>query len=72
MQDNGPGIPTDELGRVFDRFYRGREADAGGSGLGLAIVRQIAAMHDAAITLSEGKATGGLRAVASFPALPSP
>ena len=72
VQDNGPGIPTDELGRVFDRFYRGREAEAGGSGLGLAIVRQIAAMHDAAITLSEGKATGGLRAVASFPALPSP
>ena len=72
VQDAGPGIPPDELERVFDRFYRGREAVAGGSGLGLAIVRQIAAMHDATITLSEGNSTGGLRALASFPALPSP
>lgn len=72
VQDNGPGIPPDERERVFDRFFRGREAAAGGSGLGLAIVRQIAAMHGGTITLSDGNAAGGVRALADFPALPLP
>ena len=69
VQDTGPGIPADERERVFDRFYRGRDAAAGGSGLGLAIVRQIAAMHAGSVTLSEGDATGGARALADFPRL---
>ena len=42
VQDRGPGIPADEIVRVTERFYRGREAPAGGSGLGLAIARQLA------------------------------
>jgi signal transduction histidine kinase len=48
VQDNGPGIPPDELPRIFDRFYRGTntgEARASGSGLGLAIARSIVEMH---------------------------
>ena len=72
LQDHGPGIPEDERERVFDRFYRGRNAEAGGSGLGLAIVRQIAEMHGATVTLSAGDAPTGLRAVASFPAAEPP
>ena len=72
LQDNGPGIPEDERERVFDRFYRGRNAEVGGSGLGLAIVRQIAQMHGATVTLSAGDAPTGLRAVASFPASEPP
>ena len=51
VQDNGPGIPPDERERVFDRFYRGRDAAAGGSGLGLAIVRQVADMHGGSVAL---------------------
>ncbi len=49
--DDGPGIPADQLGRVFDRFYRVDEARAeadgapSGSGLGLAIVKAIAESH---------------------------
>jgi len=42
VADEGPGIPADDLERVFERFYRSdpaRSADAGGAGLGLAIAR---------------------------------
>lgn len=52
VRDTGPGIPTDELPRIFDRFYRGTntgDARASGSGLGLAIVRSIVEMHGGTI-----------------------
>jgi two-component system OmpR family sensor kinase len=67
VADSGPGIPEDERERVFDRFYRGRDAPAGGSGLGLAIVRQVATLHGATVTLSE-RTGGGLVVSARFPA----
>ena len=62
VRDTGPGIPTDELPRIFDRFYRGTntgEARASGSGLGLAIVRSIVEMHGGSIDLASevGKGT---------------
>jgi signal transduction histidine kinase len=43
VEDDGPGIPADEIGRVFDRFYRGRATrdQQRGSGLGLTVVRRI-------------------------------
>jgi signal transduction histidine kinase len=55
VRDTGPGIPADELPRIFERFYRGTntgDARASGSGLGLAIVRSIVDMHDGAIDLA--------------------
>jgi len=55
VRDNGPGIPVDELPRVFERFYRGTntgDARASGSGLGLAIVRSIVEMHDGEIDVA--------------------
>lgn len=46
LADEGPGIPPDELDRIFERFYRGdRSRGTPGTGLGLAIVRHILRAH---------------------------
>jgi two-component system sensor histidine kinase MprB len=58
VRDHGPGIPEDDLGHVFDRFYRAPSARGmPGSGLGLAIVRQVAQSHGG--TASAEQAEGG-------------
>jgi signal transduction histidine kinase len=61
VEDEGPGIPEDELERVFERFYRGdgREADGGGAGLGLAIARWIVELHGGTIRAEPGDPHGG-------------
>ncbi|MGE5160612.1 MAG: sensor histidine kinase [Betaproteobacteria bacterium] len=69
VADSGPGIPEEERERVFDRFYRGRQAPSGGSGLGLAIVRQVVTLHGGTITL-DASPSGGLLVSARFPANP--
>jgi signal transduction histidine kinase len=52
--DRGRGIPAEDLPRVFERFYRGRNvgAHSGGSGLGLAVARQIAEQHGGSLELT--------------------
>ncbi len=54
VQDDGPGIPADQLERLFDRFYRledSRSRDQGGAGLGLSIARGIVDAHGGRIWL---------------------
>ena len=45
VHDDGPGIASQDLPHVFDRFWRGHQSRAGGSGLGLAIARQLVRAH---------------------------
>ncbi|GIU99424.1 MAG: hypothetical protein KatS3mg014_1040 [Actinomycetota bacterium] len=48
--DTGPGIAAEDLPHVFERFYRGRGAEAGpGSGIGLAVVAELVAAHGGAV-----------------------
>lgn len=62
IQDNGIGIPEDEQGRIFDRFYKvdqARQRDSG-NGLGLAITRKIIEMHDGTIEVQSEHGKGTL------------
>ena len=65
VRDAGPGIPDDQLDKVFRPFYRleaSRSQATGGTGLGLAIVRQLAESNGWRVTL-KNRATGGIEAV---------
>jgi heavy metal sensor kinase len=55
IEDAGPGIPPEQAGRIFDRFYRidgGRSRDAGGFGLGLSIAQWAVQAHGGTISVS--------------------
>ena len=66
--DDGPGIPPDQVGRVFDRLYTVRDTPgrAVGTGLGLAIVRELAAAMGGTAR-AEAAPGGGTRFVVSLP-----
>lgn len=69
VDDDGQGIPEEQLEEVFRPFYRldaARNLDTGGTGLGLAIARDIARGHGGDITLSRSP-MGGLRAIINLP-----
>ena len=73
VRDHGVGIPTRDLERVFERFYRvdrARSRDTGGTGLGLAIVRHVAANHAGDVRVSSREGEGSTFTL-SFPAGPS-
>jgi two-component system sensor histidine kinase VicK len=61
VADTGPGVPTGELTRIFDRFYRtdtARGRSVEGSGLGLAIAQEIVHAHGGRIWAEPGTDSG--------------
>ncbi|SFK26285.1 Signal transduction histidine kinase [Sphingomonas sp. NFR04] len=69
VRDRGPGIPDEDMERVFDPFFRGersRNRDTGGMGLGLASARATARAHGGDITLHR-RSGGGLCATVTLP-----
>lgn len=70
VEDDGPGLPPEEIGRLGERYRRGRraeEAPTEGSGLGLAIARSVAQRHHGALRLEDAPAGTGLRATLWWP-----
>jgi signal transduction histidine kinase len=71
IDDQGPGIPQQELMRVLEPFYRldeSRSRETGGVGLGLAIALSIVETHGGSLALSN-RPEGGLRATIALPLL---
>jgi signal transduction histidine kinase len=66
VEDDGPGIPSEEVPRVVERFYRGHGTQAPGTGLGLAIVKEIAERWGGELDVA---GEGGMRVVVRFPAV---
>lgn len=69
VDDEGPGIPEQEMDRMFEAFTRlenSRSRDTGGVGLGLALARAIVEAHGGTLTLAN-RAEGGLRATVRLP-----
>lgn len=70
VEDSGPGIPAQDLPRLFERFYRAdpsRSREEGGSGLGLAIAKSLVEAHSGQIRV-ENREEGGARFVIELPA----
>lgn len=63
IQDQGPGIPSEDIPRVFDRFYRvdaARQKSTGGTGLGLAIVKEACQRQNAHVSLESRPGEGSV------------
>ncbi len=69
LQDSAPGVPEQELDRLFERFYRvegSRSRMSGGAGLGLAICKNIVEAHEGTISVHQSS-LGGLLIRMTFP-----
>lgn len=71
ISDNGPGIPSDSLPYLFDKFYRVPGTPAGGTGIGLAITKAIIEAHEGTITVTN-RAGGGATFAIRLPIKPQP
>nr|WP_183996580.1 HAMP domain-containing sensor histidine kinase [Sphingomonas kyeonggiensis] len=69
VRDDGPGVPPEDLDRVFEPFFRGersRNRDTGGIGLGLASARAVARAHGGDLVI-RNREEGGLSALVTLP-----
>ncbi len=67
VRDHGIGIPSRDLERIFERFYRvdrARSRESGGTGLGLSIVRHVAAAHGGSVTVISHEGEGSTFTIA--------
>lgn len=63
VRDQGPGIPSDKIDKIFERFYRvskGRDREKGGTGLGLSIARKLAEAQGGNLTADNHKEGGAI------------
>ncbi|MDD5760968.1 MAG: ATP-binding protein [bacterium] len=74
VKDDGPGIPPEDVPRIFERFYRvdkGRSRELGGTGLGLSIVKHIVESHEGTLR-AESRLGTGTRFIIRIPPAPGP
>ncbi|PML05692.1 two-component system sensor histidine kinase CpxA [Vibrio breoganii] len=70
VEDDGPGVPEEELESIFRPFYRvstARDRESGGTGLGLAITESAILQHNGTIKAERGTSLGGLKMTVSLP-----
>lgn len=73
VADRGAGIPANEIGQIFDPFYRGSKAVADqihGTGLGLSLVKRIVEAHEGSVSV-ESEPGSGARFILNLPAAPA-
>lgn len=71
VRDDGAGVAEEELARLTERFYRGRDVSTEGSGLGLAIVQRVSRLHGGELTLANLPGRG-FQATMAFPSATAP
>ncbi len=71
VRDDGPGVPPELSGRLFERFVRGEGDRGGSSGLGLSIVRAVAESHGGTVTLEAPASGAGASFVVRLPLAPA-
>jgi two-component system sensor histidine kinase SenX3 len=75
VRDHGIGIPTRDLERIFERFYRvdrARSRDTGGTGLGLSIVRHVAHAHGGEVSVISHEGEGSVFTLSVLAGVPLP
>jgi two-component system phosphate regulon sensor histidine kinase PhoR len=74
VEDDGPGVPEEERRRIFEPFFRGRQAqeqEIEGSGIGLNIVKQVVKSHGGRVRVAGGEGLGA-RFVLQLPVMKTP